>query len=193
MGLIAGFARHPNAANLLMVLMLGLGIYALAGLTTRFWPPANLSEVEVSISWPGASAEDVSQNILDGGRAGGALPHRSGQPALHRPRGLGLHLGRVRGRHRHAEGLLRRGAGHRRARHPARRRRAPGRAVRHAARLGRPRSPSLAPSRRRRCRRSPAASATICWRAIWRRSPSAARVSARSSSTRASTTFCALG
>ncbi|UOM32767.1 efflux RND transporter permease subunit [Acuticoccus sp. I52.16.1] len=63
-GLINGFARHPNAANLLMALMLGLGIYALAGLTTRFWPPANLNEVEVSIAWPGASAEDVSQNIL---------------------------------------------------------------------------------------------------------------------------------
>lgn len=64
MGLIHGFARHPNAANLLMALLLALGVYALANLTTRFWPPANLSEVEVSIAWPGASAEDVSDNIL---------------------------------------------------------------------------------------------------------------------------------
>ncbi|WP_226573320.1 efflux RND transporter permease subunit [Acuticoccus sediminis] len=64
MRLIAGFARHPNAANLLMALMLAVGVYALTGLTTRFWPPANLNEVEVRIPWPGASAEDVSDNIL---------------------------------------------------------------------------------------------------------------------------------
>ncbi|ORE92400.1 RND transporter HAE1/HME family, permease [Stappia sp. 22II-S9-Z10] len=62
--LIGGFARHPNAANLLMALMLALGIFALSGLTTRFWPPTNLSQVEVTIRWPGASAEDVSDNIL---------------------------------------------------------------------------------------------------------------------------------
>ncbi|MBJ3777760.1 efflux RND transporter permease subunit [Acuticoccus mangrovi] len=63
-GVIALFARHPNAANLLMALMLALGVFALMNLTTRFWPPAELSEVEVNISWPGASAEDVSANII---------------------------------------------------------------------------------------------------------------------------------
>lgn len=62
--LIGAFARHPNAANLLMALMLALGVFALLNLTTRFWPPTELSQVEVSISWPGASAEDVSANIL---------------------------------------------------------------------------------------------------------------------------------
>ena len=63
--LIGLFARHPNAANLLMILLLGFGAFALANLTTRFWPAATLSEVEVTIAWPGASAEDVGDNILD--------------------------------------------------------------------------------------------------------------------------------
>ena len=64
-GLISLFTRHPNAANLLMLLLLVLGGFSLANLTTRFWPPANVQEVEVVIAWPGASAEDVSTNILD--------------------------------------------------------------------------------------------------------------------------------
>ena len=64
-GLIRLFTRHANAANLLMALMLVLGAFALANLTTRFWPPANLQEVEIVINWPGASAEDVSTNVLD--------------------------------------------------------------------------------------------------------------------------------
>ncbi|MEM9221649.1 MAG: efflux RND transporter permease subunit [Pseudomonadota bacterium] len=64
-GLIALFTRHPNAANVLMVLMLVVGGFSLANLTTRFWPPANLQEVEILISWPGASAEDVASNVLD--------------------------------------------------------------------------------------------------------------------------------
>ncbi|WP_108662048.1 efflux RND transporter permease subunit [Acuticoccus kandeliae] len=62
--LIERFARHPNAANLLMVLMLALGLFALTNLTTRFWPPTELNEVEITIAWPGASAEDVSKTIL---------------------------------------------------------------------------------------------------------------------------------
>lgn len=64
-GLIRLFVRHPNAANLLMALLLALGVFSLANLTTRFWPPATVNQVEVSIAWPGASAEDVSDNILD--------------------------------------------------------------------------------------------------------------------------------
>nr|WP_255720464.1 efflux RND transporter permease subunit [Acuticoccus kalidii] len=62
--MIAQFAKHPNAANLLMILMLVLGFFAVTNLTTRFWPPTELNEIEVSIPWPGASAEDVSKNIL---------------------------------------------------------------------------------------------------------------------------------
>ncbi|MEM0906573.1 MAG: efflux RND transporter permease subunit, partial [Pseudomonadota bacterium] len=64
-GLISLFTRHPNAANLLMVLMLVVGIFSAINLTTRFWPPTNLQEVEIIIDWPGASAEDMSNTVLD--------------------------------------------------------------------------------------------------------------------------------
>ncbi len=59
------FVRHPNAANLLMAAMLVAGVFAVLNLTTRFWPPANLNQVEITIAWPGASAEDVADGILD--------------------------------------------------------------------------------------------------------------------------------
>lgn len=64
MSLIGLFVRHPNAANLVMAMMLAIGLFAVLNLNTRFWPPAEVAEVDVFISWPGASAEDVSENIL---------------------------------------------------------------------------------------------------------------------------------
>lgn len=63
--IIAGFARHPNAGNIVMILMLALGLFATINLTTRFWPPVAIDTIEVTIAWPGASAEDVNDNILD--------------------------------------------------------------------------------------------------------------------------------
>lgn len=63
--IIGVFVRHANAANLVMGLMLVIGVYAAINLTTRFWPPTHLSTIDVAIAWPGASAEDVSDNVLD--------------------------------------------------------------------------------------------------------------------------------
>lgn len=61
---IGAFLRHPNAANLLMVLMILFGIFALARINTQFFPTIETSTVSVSIAWSGASAEDVERNIL---------------------------------------------------------------------------------------------------------------------------------
>lgn len=63
-GWIGFFVRHRNAANLLMVLMLMLGGYALTKLNTQFFPDINIGTISASIDWPGASAEDVETNIL---------------------------------------------------------------------------------------------------------------------------------
>lgn len=63
-GLISLFVRHPNAANLTMVLMLVFGIYAIAKLNTQFFPTVETKSITISVAWPGASAEDVSANIL---------------------------------------------------------------------------------------------------------------------------------
>lgn len=63
-GFISLFVRHPNAANLTMVLMLIAGIYAIAKLNTQFFPTVETKLITVSVAWSGASAEDVSANIL---------------------------------------------------------------------------------------------------------------------------------
>lgn len=62
--LVSVFIRHPNAANLLMVLMIVFGVFGLARINTQFFPSVETSNVNVSISWAGASAEDVEKNVL---------------------------------------------------------------------------------------------------------------------------------
>lgn len=64
-GLIGAFVRHPNAANLLMALMILFGIYGLSKLKTQFFPTIKNDSITLSITWPGASAEDVEANILE--------------------------------------------------------------------------------------------------------------------------------
>ncbi|MEM6381567.1 MAG: efflux RND transporter permease subunit [Pseudomonadota bacterium] len=63
-GVIGAFARHPNAANLVMALMILFGLYGLANLNTQFFPDVETNSVNISVSWSGASAEDVEANIL---------------------------------------------------------------------------------------------------------------------------------
>jgi multidrug efflux pump subunit AcrB len=63
-GLIDIFARHPTAANLLMVLMIILGLFAYSRLNTQFFPNFGIDVISVSIEWPGASAEDVDSNVI---------------------------------------------------------------------------------------------------------------------------------
>ena len=63
-GIVSLFARHPNAANLLMVLMVIFGVAALGRINTQFFPTFNIDAVNVTVSWPGASAEDVESNVI---------------------------------------------------------------------------------------------------------------------------------
>lgn len=62
--LVRLFVRHPNAANLLMVVLLISGLFAIQKLNTQFFPNFVVDRVTVNINWPGASAEDVEANIL---------------------------------------------------------------------------------------------------------------------------------
>ncbi|WP_169567127.1 efflux RND transporter permease subunit [Sneathiella limimaris] len=61
--LVSLFARHRNAANLLMMIMIVVGAFSLARLNTQFFPDFGTEVVTASIVWPGASAEDVDANI----------------------------------------------------------------------------------------------------------------------------------
>jgi len=63
-GLIGIFARHPTAANLLMIIMIISGLFALHRMNTQFFPDFGIDIVYVSVEWSGASAEDVDSNIV---------------------------------------------------------------------------------------------------------------------------------
>ena len=62
-GLIGIFSNHPVAANLLMVMMLLAGIWAVKQLNTQFFPTFDIDYASVRVIWSGASAEDVEELI----------------------------------------------------------------------------------------------------------------------------------
>ncbi|MCB1437430.1 MAG: efflux RND transporter permease subunit [Rhodobiaceae bacterium] len=64
-GLVSIFVRHPNAANLLMVLLIIGGVFAMMRMQTQYFPTVEVQRITVTVPWPGASAEDVEANILD--------------------------------------------------------------------------------------------------------------------------------
>ena len=63
-GLIALFASHRNAANLLLTLMVVAGIFAFVKLNTQFLPDFGIDVVMVRVEWPGATADDVDKNVV---------------------------------------------------------------------------------------------------------------------------------
>ncbi|MBC7283806.1 efflux RND transporter permease subunit [Hoeflea sp.] len=63
-GLVSTFIRHPNAANLLMVLMILFGAFSIARINTQFFPTIDRPTISIGVAWSGASAEDVETNIL---------------------------------------------------------------------------------------------------------------------------------
>ncbi len=61
--MIAFFARHPTAANLLLLVFLALGILSLPGLRRETFPDFRPQEVEVRVVYRGATAEEVDEAI----------------------------------------------------------------------------------------------------------------------------------
>ena len=64
-GLIAVFADHPVACNLLMAIMILAGAWGLSRLNTQFFPTVDIDFITVSVKWTGASAEDVEAAITE--------------------------------------------------------------------------------------------------------------------------------
>jgi multidrug efflux pump subunit AcrB len=62
-GLISLFVRHRVAANLLMMLMILAGAWALGKLNTQFFPDFELELITVRVIWSGASAEDIETGV----------------------------------------------------------------------------------------------------------------------------------
>ncbi|RMF98205.1 MAG: efflux RND transporter permease subunit [Gammaproteobacteria bacterium] len=63
-GLLALFARHPVAGNLLLVLMLLFGAWGLTQLNRQVLPDFTLDIIRITVQWPGASPEDVEANVV---------------------------------------------------------------------------------------------------------------------------------
>jgi len=63
--LVSIFVRHSTAANLLMAIMVMMGLYAISKINVQFFPSVQVPVINVTVHWPGASAEDVEKNILD--------------------------------------------------------------------------------------------------------------------------------
>ncbi len=64
-GIIELFARHPTAANLLMLVMLVAGLLAIERNNAQFFPDFEVERILVQVAWPGTSAGDVDNNIVD--------------------------------------------------------------------------------------------------------------------------------
>tara|TARA_B110000438_G_scaffold115539_1_gene113193 strand:- start:1997 stop:5194 length:3198 start_codon:yes stop_codon:yes gene_type:complete len=64
-GVIAFFSEHKVAANLLMMLMILFGIFGLSQLKRQLMPDFGIEKIMVSVEWPGASAEDIEENIIN--------------------------------------------------------------------------------------------------------------------------------
>lgn len=63
-GMIAYMARNSIASNLLMLFLLGAGIYTMFTIQKEVFPQFQLDFVEVSVNYPGSSPEEVEQGIL---------------------------------------------------------------------------------------------------------------------------------
>ncbi len=57
------FAKHPTAANLLMLIFFVMGIFSISSLRRETFPDHSADQVEVRVLYPGATAEDVEQAI----------------------------------------------------------------------------------------------------------------------------------
>ena len=63
-GLIAWFVKNPVAANLMMMLMFIVGVFGYVNLEREFIPQTTINGMTISVSWPGASARDVEEQLV---------------------------------------------------------------------------------------------------------------------------------
>ena len=62
--MIAFFARHPTAANLLMFGLVTIGLLSIGGIRRETFPDFQPREVEVRVPFPGATAGDVEEAVV---------------------------------------------------------------------------------------------------------------------------------
>ncbi len=62
-GIMAIFASHRVASNLMMFLFIMAGLMGLQKLNTQIFPVFELDYISIHVSWSGASAEDVEESV----------------------------------------------------------------------------------------------------------------------------------
>jgi multidrug efflux pump subunit AcrB len=63
-GAIAYMARNSIAANLLMIILIGGGLWTMYNIQKEVFPQFQLDIVEVSVVYPGAAPAEVEQGII---------------------------------------------------------------------------------------------------------------------------------
>ena len=63
-GILSYFTRHKTAANLLLLILLMAGAYAIPQMRAQFFPDVIVDDVDISVTWEGAGAEDVDAAIV---------------------------------------------------------------------------------------------------------------------------------
>ena len=63
-GILGYFTRHRTLSNLLLVLLLGAGLFAAPQMRAQFFPDTIIDELDVDVIWEGAGAEDVDSAIV---------------------------------------------------------------------------------------------------------------------------------
>ena len=63
-GILSYFTRHKTAANLLLILLLMAGLYAIPKMRAQFFPDIITDNITIQVQWDGAGAEDVDAGIV---------------------------------------------------------------------------------------------------------------------------------
>lgn len=63
-GFLKFFVEHRTSANIIMILMIVIGLLSIGRLNKQFFPDFDIEVIAVSIDWPGATAEEIDQNIV---------------------------------------------------------------------------------------------------------------------------------
>ena len=63
-GIFSYFTRHRTIANLFLILMLGAGLVAFPNMRAQFFPDVVVDDIDITVIWEGAGAEDVDAAIV---------------------------------------------------------------------------------------------------------------------------------
>ena len=63
-GILSYFTRHRTAANLLLLILLLAGAYAIPQMRAQFFPDVIVDDIDIQVVWDGAGAEDVDAAIV---------------------------------------------------------------------------------------------------------------------------------